>query len=85
MEKTLLNNFFFDSEIFGVVAWGWNDDCVYEANNHKTFKPKLSDLNIKTKLSIKHTTKVRRELYEDLMLEYKIKQKPTGIFAHRKN
>lgn len=85
MEKTLLNNFFFDSEILGEVVWGWNDDCVYEANNHKTFKPKLSDLHIKTKLSIKDTAKVRRELFEDLMLEYKVKQKPTGIYANRKN
>ena len=84
MEKTLLNNFFFDSEILGLVAWGWNDDCVHEANYHKNFKPKIGDLWIKTKLSNKDKTKVRKELYDDLMLEYKVKQKPTGIYANRK-
>ncbi len=84
MEKTLLNSFHFDSSEYGQIIWGWCDDCVHEANNHKTFKPKISDLIIKSNLSAKEKTKVRKELFEDLLLDDKATEKPKGIYAFRK-
>lgn len=84
MEKTLLNSFGFNSDEYGQIVWGWCNDCVHEANNHKTFKPKISDLIIKSNLSAKEKTKVRKELFEDLLLDDKPKEKLKGIYANRK-
>ncbi|HBY68226.1 MAG TPA: hypothetical protein DEG69_10985 [Flavobacteriaceae bacterium] len=84
MEKTLLNNFHFNSDQYGQIIWGWDDECVHEANNHKTFKPKISDLIIKSELPAKDKTIVRKELFDDLLLDDKPKEKPKGIFANRK-
>ena len=84
MEKTLLNSFYFISDTHGQITWAWCDECVYEANHHKTFKPKISDLIIRSSLTAKDKTKVRKELFDDLMREYMPKEKLKGIYANRK-
>ena len=63
-------SFHFESDLHpDLVRWRYTDEADYAANVHKTFKPKLSDLVIETKLDGKLKTQIRRELLEDILKE----------------
>ena len=62
--------FLFESDLHpDLVRWRYTDEAIHAANAHKTFKPKLSDLVIETKLDSKLKTQIRRELLEDILKE----------------
>ena len=63
-------SFLFESDLHpDLVRWRYTDEASHAANAHKTFKPKLSDLVIETKLDGKLKTQIRRELLEDILKE----------------
>ena len=63
-------SFHFESDLHpDLVRWRYTDEADHAANVHKTFKPKLSDLVIETKLSRELKTEIRRELLEDILKE----------------
>ena len=60
-------SFHFQSELHPEeIRWRYTDEADHAANVHKTFKPKLSDLIIESKLDRQLKTEIRRELLEDL-------------------
>ena len=63
-------SFHFETDLHpDLVRWRYTDEAFHAANAHKTFKPKLSDLVIETKLDGKLKTQIRRELLEDILKE----------------
>jgi hypothetical protein len=61
-------SFHFQSELHPEeIRWRYTDQADHAANVHKTFKPKLSDLIIESKLDRQLKTEIRRELLEDLL------------------
>ena len=61
-------SFQFQSELHPEeIRWRYTDEADHAANVHKTFKPKLSDLIIESKLDRQLKTEIRRELLEDLL------------------
>lgn len=61
-------SFHFQSELHSEeIRWRYTDEADHAANVHKTFKPKLSDLIIESKLDRQLKTEIRRELLEDLL------------------
>jgi len=61
-------SFHFQSELHPEeIRWRYTDEADHAANVHKTFKPKLSDLIIESKLDRQLKTEIRRELLEDLL------------------
>jgi hypothetical protein len=70
MDKLRRYSFHFETDLHpDLVRWRYKDDADHAANVHKTFKPKLSDLVIETKLDGKLKTQIRRELLEDILKE----------------
>ena len=62
--------FHFESDLHpDLVRWRYTDEADHAANVHKTFKPKLSDLVIETKLPRELKTEIRRELLADILKE----------------
>jgi len=62
--------FLFKSDLHpDLVRWRYTDEASHAANYHKTYKPKLSDLVIETRLDGKLKTQIRRELFEDILKE----------------
>ena len=63
-------SFHFQSELHPEeIRWRYTDEADHAANVHKTFKPKLSDLIIESKLDRQLKTQIRRELLEDILKE----------------
>jgi hypothetical protein len=63
-------SFLFESDLHpDLVRWRYTDEADHAANAHKTFKPKLSDLVIETKLPRELKTEIRRELLADILKE----------------
>jgi len=63
-------SFHFETDLYpDLVRWRYTDEADHAANVHKTFKPKVSDLVIETKLDGKLKTQIRRELLEDILKE----------------
>ena len=63
-------SFHFETDLHpDLVRWRYIDEADHAANVHKTFKPKVSDLVIETKLDGKLKTQIRRELLEDILKE----------------
>ena len=70
MDKQKRYSFHFESDLHpDLVRWRYTDEANHAANYHKTYKPKLSDLVIETKLDGKLKTQIRRELLEDILKE----------------
>ena len=63
-------SFHFQSELHPEeIRWRYTDEADHAANFHKTFKPKVSDLVIETKLPRELKTEIRRELLADILKE----------------
>ncbi len=70
MDKPKRYSFHFETDLHpDLVRWRYTDEADHAANVHKTFKPKVSDLVIETKLDGKLKTQIRRELLEDILKE----------------
>jgi len=70
MDKPKRYSFHFETYLHpDLVRWRYTDEASHAANYHKTYKPKLSDLVIETKLDGKLKTQIRRELFEDILKE----------------
>jgi len=70
MDKPKRYSFHFETDLHpDLVRWRYTDEADHAANVHKTFKPKVSDLVIETKLDGKLKTQIRRELFEDILKE----------------
>ena len=70
MDKLRRYSFHFESDLHpDLVRWRYTDEASHAANVHKTFKPKLSDLVIETKLPRELKTEIRRELLADILKE----------------
>ena len=70
MDKQKRYSFHFETALYpDLVRWRYTDEASHAANYHKTYKPKLSDLVIETKLDGKLKTQIRRELLEDILKE----------------
>ena len=70
MDKLRRYSFHFESDLHpDLVRWRYTDEADYAANVHKTFKPKVSDLVIETKLPRELKTEIRRELLADILKE----------------
>ena len=70
MDKLRRYSFHFESDLHpDLVRWRYTDEADHAANVHKTFKPKLSDLVIETKLPRELKTEIRRELLADILKE----------------
>jgi len=66
--EPLRYSFYFKSELHTEeIRWRWTDECDDEANKHKTFKPKISDLKILSEVPKELRTEIRRELYNDIV------------------
>ncbi len=62
--------FYFKSELCpDDVEWRYRDEVDREANFHKTWRPKVSDLIILTKLDRQLKTEVRHELLASILTE----------------
>ena len=70
MNKLRRYSFHFETDLHpDLVRWRYTDEADHAANYHKTFKPKLSDLIIETKLPRELKTEIRRELLADILKE----------------
>ena len=70
MNKLRRYSFHFETDLHpDLVRWRYTDEADHAANYHKTFKPKLSDLIIETKLPREIKTEIRRELLADILKE----------------
>ena len=66
--EPLLYSFYFKSELHPEeIRWRWKDESAHEANKHKTWKPKISDLKILSEVPKELRTEIRRELYNDIV------------------
>ena len=68
MNKLRRYSFHFETDLHpDLVRWRYTDEADHAANYHKTFKPKLSDLIIETKLPREIKTEIRRQLLADIL------------------
>ena len=68
MNKLRRYSFHFETDLHpDLVRWRYTDEADHAANYHKTFKPKLSDLIIETKLPREIKTEIRREFLADIL------------------
>jgi hypothetical protein len=61
--------FSFDSDLIPhTILWRYTDEAVHAANNHKTYKPKVSDLVIMNQgLPKQLKLDIRHELLSDIL------------------
>ena len=60
-------SFHFQSELHPEeIRWRYTDEADHAANFHKTFKPKVSDLIILTKLPKQLSRDIHDELFADI-------------------
>jgi len=68
MNKPKRYSFHFQSELHPEeIHWRYTDEADHAANYHKTFKPKVSDLIILTKLPKQLSRDIRHELLADIL------------------
>ena len=68
MNKPKRYVFHFQSELHPEeIRWRYTDEADHAANVHKTFKPKVSDLIILTKLPKQLSRDIRHELLADIL------------------
>ena len=61
--ELLKNSFYFESDLHPEkVRWRYKNEALRPAYFHKTYKPKLSDLVIETKLPKDLKLEIRRDL-----------------------
>ena len=66
--QTKRYSFHFQSELHPEeIRWRYTDEADHAANFHKTFKPKVSDLVILTKLPKQLSRDIRHELLADIL------------------
>ena len=63
-----MNTFYITTEhLTEPVEYGFQDAVIHEANNWKTWIPKVSDIKVKTKLNKDVKVLVRREIHQDIL------------------
>ena len=61
------------------IIWNWKEQVRHEANNHKTFKPKISYLEILSKDIPKDLKpKIKNELFNDIKTSEEKKHEERG-------
>jgi|TARA_R100001086_G_scaffold149990_1_gene79719 hypothetical protein len=66
----LKNSFYFESDLHPEkVRWRYKNEALRPAYFHKTYKPKLSDLVIETKLPKDLKLEIRRDLLASIQEE----------------
>ena len=64
----ILNSFYITPEHHTEpVEYGYQDAVIHEANNWKLWKPKVSDIKVRTKLDKDVKVLVRREIHQDIL------------------
>jgi len=64
----ILNSFYITTEHHTEdVEYVYQDAVIHEANNWKLWKPKVSDIKVRTKLDKDVKVLVRREIHQDIM------------------
>lgn len=70
MKQPKRYSFHFQSDLYPEeIHWRYTDEADHAANVHKTFKPKVSDLIILTKLPRQLSREIRQELLADILKE----------------
>lgn len=70
MKQPKRYSFHFQSDLHPEeIHWRYTDEADHAANVHKTFKPKVSDLIILTKLPRQLSREIRQELLADILKE----------------
>ena len=68
--ELLKNSFYFESDLhLEKVRWRYKNEALRPAYFHKTYKPKLSDLVIETKLPKDLMLEIRRDLLASIQEE----------------
>ena len=68
--ELLKNSFYFESDLHPEkVRWKYKNEALRPAYFHKTYKPKLSDLVIETKLPKDLKLEIRRDLLASIQEE----------------
>ena len=68
--ELLKNSFYFESDLHPEkVRWRYKNEALRPAYFHKTYKPKLSDLVIETKLPKDLMLEIRRDLLASIQEE----------------
>ncbi len=68
--ELLKNSFYFESDLHPEkVRWRYKNEALRPAYFHKTYKPKLSDLVIETKLPKDLKLEIRRDLLASIQEE----------------
>tara|TARA_R100000329_G_C7449656_1_gene158214 strand:+ start:46 stop:285 length:240 start_codon:yes stop_codon:yes gene_type:complete len=68
--ELLKNSFYFESDLHPEkVRWRYKNEALRPAYFHKTYKPKLSDLVIETKLPKDLKLDIRRDLLASIQEE----------------
>ena len=71
--ELLKNSFYFESDLHPEkVRWRYKNEALRPAYFHKTYKPKLSDLVIETKLPKDLKLEIRRDLLASIQQEDKL-------------
>jgi len=66
--RMTLNSFYINTEHHQEpVEYGFQDAVIHEANNWKTWVPKISDIKVITKLDKDVKVLVRREIHQDIL------------------
>jgi len=69
-EDAIKYSFYFETDLHPeMVRWRYKDEAVHAAYCHRTYKPKLSDLVIETKLPKDLKLQIRRELLVSMQEE----------------
>ena len=64
----ILNSFYITTKLHSEpVEYGFQDAVIHEANNWKTWTPKVSDIKVITKLDKDVKVLVRREIHQDIL------------------
>ena len=70
MKQPKRYSFHFQSDLHPEeIHWRYTDEADHAPNVHKTFKPKVSDLIILTKLPRQLSREIRQELLADILKE----------------
>ena len=68
--ELLKNSFYFESDLHPEkVRWRYKNEALRPAYFHKTYKPKLSDIVIETKLPKDLKLEIRRDLLASIQEE----------------
>ncbi len=68
ISKNYNYSFYYKSDLYDEeVRYRWKKEYDHEANHHKTYKPKLSHLEIISEVPKELRAEIRKEIYEDIM------------------